>query len=362
MVTYTIKLLDPMGNLIYSIDNFLSFTYTRPLNDIGSLTVPLPYSFDVSLLRLDGRLCVYRDGRLDTETVWLIRKVTKRLSSRGEKTIIVEAVSANELLKRRLIAYASDTAYSEKTDQADDMMKQIVRENMGASATETSRSWASYLTVQADTSQGPSLTSSFAWANVMDTLQDISQATITAGSSVYFDVVAPTQSTLEFRTYRDYRGIDHRFPGGTNPVILSTERGNITEITRAYDWTNEVTYVYANGGGFGSERGTATASSAERIGNSVFNRREATANAQTGAGESLQQTANAGLRSGRPVRIFDATLVNVPGTEYGVHWGWGDLITAEYESESIDCSIDAIQISFAKGKETIKGVLRAMED
>lgn len=362
--TYEVFLTTDNGTLLDIIDEWLSLKYVRTVNGIGTLVLVLPGSYDTSLLLLDGRIAVYRDGVLDTETTWLIRGITKKLDSNGRKTVEVEALSANEILDRRVIAYDSGTAQTNKTDYADNLMKAYVNENLGSAASPSTRSVASYLAIESSGSLGPTLSWEAAWDGLLDVLQDIGQSTITAGSAVYFDIVAPTLSTLEFRTYRGQRGNDHRYPNGINPVVLSVERGNLSTITRAYDWSDEITYVYAAGTGVGAARDVQTASSSDRIGQSAFNLREGLAQATgtTSGSVSLADAADAALRKGRPKRFFDATIVNVPGTAYGIEWGWGDLITAEYEGEAVDCAIDSIEISIAKGKENLRAVLRAEED
>ena len=258
------------------IDEWLYLKYDRALNNVGSLELGLDGEYpNFSLAKLDGRIVVWRNGKLDMETSWLIRRMIKSLDEDGTLGVSIGAFSANEILNRRIVAYDSGTSYANKTGiRADNMMKQVVRENFGGSATNTSRNISTYFEVEADTGLGPVLTKAFAWNNTMDVIQDISLTTISAGSAVYFDVVSPVYSTFEFRTYRAQRGIDHTFPNGQNPVILSPERGNLTSVLRSFDYSDEVTYVYAGGAGFNQFQFVATASSIDRINQSPLNRRE----------------------------------------------------------------------------------------
>jgi hypothetical protein len=360
---YEIWLTDTRGNTLDVIDEWLSLTYTRSVNNIGALSLELDGNYPAQFLKLDGRLIVARNGKNDSDTAWLIRKISRQLDNNGQYTIVVNAVSAVELLKRRIVAYAAGTAYADKTDQADDMMKAIVRENLGSLATDSARNISTYLAVQNDTSQGPTTSKAFSRDNVLEVLQDISNTTIVAGSAVYFDIVAPTIDTLEFRTYRDYRGVDNSYPYGLNPVVLSSDRGNLVNVTRTYDWNDEITYAYAGGQGTEEARQVTTASSRTRIGQSPLNRREGFRNASnTTDATALQDEANAALWEGRPKRAFLGELVNVPGTtEYAVHWSLGDKVTAEFQGESIDCIIEAVQVTVAGGKEDIKASLRVEE-
>ena len=362
-VTYEVWLLDPFGNLLDVIDDWLYLKYDRALNNVGSLELGLDGGYpNFSFIKLDGRIVVWRNKKIDMETSWLIRRMIKTLDEDGTLGISIGAFSANELLTRRIVAYDAGTIYSDKVGMAaDNMMKQVIRENFGASATDTSRNLSTYFSVEGDTGQGPALTKSFAWNNVLDVTQDISLTTISGGSSVYFDVVAPAFNTFEFRTYRTQRGIDHTFPNGQNPVILSPERGNLTSVLRSFDYSNEATYIYAGGAGFNQFQFVATASSIDRIGQSPLNRREMFLSSG-GIAQTVTDDAAAGLRENRPQRIFQGKLVNVPGTtEYGVHWNFGDLVTVEFEGETINCSIDAVSIEVADGNEDIIATLRAIE-
>lgn len=361
--SYEVRLMDSIGNTLDIIDDWLSLQYVRKINDVGSFTLVLDGNYNASYLKLDGRIVVFRNNKIDGNTAWLIRRVTRELDSNGRRNFVINATAAIELLKRRIVAYDAGSAYTNKTAAADNMMKAIVRENLGSLATDTNRDLSTYLTVEGNTSLGPVVSKAFSRDNVFDVLQDISDATVVAGSAVYFDIVTPAYNSLEFRTYRGYRGLDNSFPGGLVPVILSSHRGNLANVTRTYDWMDEITYVYAGGRGQEANRQIATASSQERIGQSPFNRREGFRNSSnTDGATALQNEANAGLWEGRPKRTFLAELVNVPGaTEYAVHWNFGDKVTAEFEGESIDCIIEAVQVTVAGGKEDIKASLRVEE-
>jgi len=369
-VNYSVSLLNPIGEQLDLLDDWLTLSYTRSVNDVGVLELVLDGNYSpFANLKLDGRLVVWRNagGRsyADTDTVFLIRQIERTLSSSGQRTITVVGLSAVELLRRRIVAYDAGSSQASKSDLADDLLKEIVAENLGSSATDSNRDISTYLDIEADVSLGPTVTTDFARDNVLSVCQEISQSTIQAGSPVYFDVVAPTQSTLEFRTFRGQRGLDHTFPSGTNPVVLSPDRGNLVNVRRTYDWSDEVTFAYVGGQGLESDRDVQSASSGDRIANSPLNRRErfVSYSQATSGSAALVNQAEAALREGRPKRSFVGELVNVPGaTEYGVHWKFGDLVTAQFEGESVDCMVEAVQVSFVRGRESINAKLRVVED
>jgi len=46
-----------------------------------------------------------------------------------------------------------------------------------------------------------------------------------------------------------------------------------------------------------------------------------------------------------------------------VHWGWGDIVTAEYEGMSFDCHVEAVAVTIdASGTEIVTGLLRSESD
>jgi hypothetical protein len=362
--TYEVWLLDPTGNLLDIIDEWLYLRYDRVLSDIGTLELGLDGSYpNPDFIKLDGRIIVWRNGSIETETSWFIRRIIKTMEGDGTLTISIAAFSANEILTRRIVAYDAGTSYADKTGLADDVMKEILAENFGSSASNSARNLSTYFSIESDTSQGASISKQFSWNNIMDVIQDISLTTISAGSATYFDVVAPTFNSLEFRTYRGQRGLDHTAGTGKNQVIFSPERGNVVSCLRTFDYSSEISYVYAGGAGFNQFRYIATASDSGRIGQSPFNRREMFLNAtQEGVATAVDNAAQAALRENRAQRAFHCEIVSIPGaTEYGVHWRFGDLVTVQFEGETIDCSIDAMAVEVEDGQETIKATLRALE-
>jgi hypothetical protein len=325
--------------------------------------VDLPADFPISYLQIDGWLEVWRRAAgglnyLDTETVWFIRDVSRRLNERGERFITVIAYSAADLLKRRIVAYAAGSSQAEKTGAADNLMKAIVRENLGSLATDTSRSISAYLSVQADSGAGPSLSKAFSRRNVLTVLQELAQASLEAGTALFFDIVAPEVGSLEFRTYTGQRGIDHSSTGARR-VTLSPAYGTLTEVVRRYDHASEQNYIYAGGQGEESSRAVATASDASRISLSPFNRCEGWVDARNTADSGLLSAeAQAALRAGRPRQEFSGKILNTGSVQYGREWAFGDRISAEFDGEVVDGRVDEINVRVENGQEEIQAGLR----
>jgi hypothetical protein len=364
---YYIDVATPQGVRIAQMDNFLALSYARTINDYGVMTLDLDPETDRSLFRLDGRLGIWRQPTggglgLEFETIWFVRNTKRLMLASGERRLRITAVSALELLTRRIIAYAAGSAQAEKTaTDADNLLKDFVDENMGASATDTDRHWHDLITIAADESLGTHVDKACARRDLLTVCQEVADQSQQLGYPLYFDIICPTYGTLEFRTWINQRGADRR-AGSANPLILSPEMGAISEGEYEENYMGEATYVYAGGEGLESLREIATASDTARIGSSPFGRRELFRDARQGStGDSLTAEASAALYERRPRRLFSGSLTDTEQVKYGRDWRWGDRITVQFEGEQFDCEISAVKVSVSNGRETVQAALRAEE-
>jgi hypothetical protein len=368
---YYIELGNVTGVRVAVIEDSDRLECALRVNDVSSIFLTIPYYKYVSLVQVpDGRLKVFRsvDGGpfyLLGETLWLLRKPTYTLDSRGRLALYLTGYSANHLFKRRIVAYNAGSAQAGMTDEADDMMKAIVNQNFSSGATDTARQLSSSLfTIQPNLSLAPSITKTFPRHNVLTVLQEIAETSAIAGTYLAFDTVVSDIATdlLEFRTYIQQRGIDHTSPSGTNPVILAHELGNLTDLKLIYDYTDEINYVYAGGQGEGSNRVIQTASDDVRIALSPFNRIEGWRDARNdAAAAAVLAEARSGLREGRPKKIFSGKANDTLTTRFGREYDLGDQITAQFLGTSIDCRVDAVHILMADGKEDVDFELQSAE-
>lgn len=284
---YAIYVCDPFGLRLGDASRFIALSYARAVNTWTTLTLALPSTFDQTLLRIpDGRIEVWRRigaGRevLDTETTWLIKTIQNERDERGVETLTIEADTPLCVLKEpgRFVNYdASSETNADFTSQPlDDAIKTIAQQNIGPSDSSLStqvRNLAAYISIAPNLSLGPVGSKSFAWRDCLKVMQEIANASAEAGTYLAFDIIAPTPATLEFRTYTGWRGVDHRFPGGLNPVIIGPEFGNMGASVLRTDYRGETTYALAGGKGEGSARLTAEAFDSARIGASPFGLRE----------------------------------------------------------------------------------------
>ena len=370
---YRITVSDPFGTPLCDASDFVSLKYARVVNDVSPLTLTLPSTFDTSLLRIpDGRIEVWRrldSGReyLDTQTTWLIKAIEHVRDASGKVVISVEADTPLSILgDPGRVQYAQDAAYAAEgsgSAPADNFIHTLAMAATGDVVLNVNisngRRITPYLTYGTPQGLGITVAKAYAWRNVLKIMQEIAEASTQQGVYIAFDIVAPTPDTLEFRTYAYQRGIDHRYPSGTNPVLLSPSFGNLGETTLRRDWRDVASFVYCGGKGDAANQTLGSARDLTLIGASPFGRREKfieyTNSSDT---TTLNNEAYAELRASRPRITFSGRIIQTPDTLYGVHWQWGDYVTVRDFGQQFDCRIDAITVTVQDGTESIDAWLR----
>jgi hypothetical protein len=350
------------GTKIALLDQYVQATYAKATNSVGGYSIMLPNPFDSSLLAIDQRVQFWRkptSGAAYIDFQGFVRKFVRKTDARMVSTIIVSGPDMNDLLRRRIVAYYAGSAQSSMTDQADDMMKEIVRDNLAGDAV-AARDITSYgFSVQANLTAAPSITKAFSWHNVLAVLQDIAKASVTAGTYLYFDIVPTTDTAFEFRTYIDQRGADRTYPDGASPVIIGQQWQNLRVPTLTHNWLEERNYIYGGGQGEKSNRNIQEVSDATRIGVSVYGRREGFREAtdrETDAG--VEAAAQAELQLRAPTIGFTGQILDTGATRYGLDWGFGDKVTVQHRGFSFDAWVNAVKVSVqSSGKETVVGKL-----
>ena len=353
----TFRLADPLGVFLTEIANYASYTYVLNCSpgQVGVLELELPQSFNTALLLRDGRIGPWRSisGRTpynDNGAQYTIETIRYTSTS-----TLVRAYHATGLMDRRIIAYAAGSAYASKAATfADDQIKTFWKENAGASISsadrdgvETQADLSAYITTQANLGTGASVAKAAARRSLLAVAQELAEASSTAGTYLTFEIIAPTESTLELRTYTTQRGVDRR-ASTASPVILREQAGVLENASLTIDYHDEVTFVVAGGQGEGTARLIATALDTTRMGVSPFGRIETFAdmsNVNSAAG--LQDDADSGLRNGRPIITFTGDLIETPALTRGIQFDLGDMLTAEdpQTHQQYDVRLDMVQES-----------------
>ena len=359
MTSYEIWYTDDAGNKIDYIDNMVALEYTLVSGDVGRMRLSLP--FDDSRLYnapFPDRQChIYRcsDIGAELEDVFFCRNWDKDVDDSGREITVITGVTANHLLWRRIVGYAAGTSQADKTDLADDFMKEVVTENLGTSATAVRQF---NISIQGDLGAAPSLSKAFAWEKVLSVARALQAQSRAAGTEVFFRLYANTPTTFIFETMTGQPGQD-RTVTGNNPLLFGVKFGNVAGSRYSEEYIDEVNYVYAGGRGQGSDRNIQERSDDDRINISQWNRIEAFApatNATTDAG--VQAVGDNRLVRGRPVRRYAPTLLSTESTPYGGSgWRLGDRSTINHIGNlQFDVIIRAVNVRVdGRGQEKITG-------
>ena len=269
----------------------------------------------------------------------------------------LETRDGNDLLSRRIAAYyAGESQTSVSSSPADDVMKELVRDNFidnaDYSGTPTnSRSISgSGFSVESDTSEGGNITKGFSWRNVLDTLVDIQAESRSAGTEVFFAVIDTSESTEKFVTSTGQLGADR-----TSQFGFSLSYGNLYNPSLETDASFENNVVYSGGQGDGKTRIVATAEDEAKSLAGGFSRNETFLQSNGRTSAAVQSDANGELVRGRSSIIFSGDVLDSPSFRYGVDWDFGDKVPVYYSGLSFDALVTAVNITIdSVGRETIK--------
>ena len=359
MAKYEVWLTTDTGKRLALLDGVLWMQATRVANAIGRLNLGVRPSFDTTWLKRDRLVQVWRrpeGGPLSLWRAYFLRGW--RFETQGSvERLTLNGADANDLLRRRVVAYAAGTSQGKKTaTEADDLMKEVVDENMVSCGT-AARNW-SLLSVQMDLTLGPQLNKAVAWRTLQNVLKDLNKASRAAGTEVFYDVVAATVESdsisFQFRTKTGQPGQDLTDRG----ALFSEARRNLVDPYYDIDYGAEVNYVYGLGQGEGSDRNTQEVSDTDRINASTWNRCEAIADARNeDTDNGVREAARAALIEGRPIRRAGGKVLDTQAARFGLDWQWGDKVTFRYRDE-FDCIIRAVTLSLdGNGTETIQARL-----
>lgn len=378
--SYTIKHCPPGVWTPTYLTKVIRCAYARGENDAGEMTLVLPDGwYDPSLFLPHSRFVVetWQPGQApyaDLDTVWfMVDGPFYDLADDGSEIVTVECQDAlGFVLSGHHVAANQYDADAYKLDEADDMCKAVVREQMGTLAADTARDLSAYLGVAADTAAAPIIRLGFERLPVLEALQKIAHASAEAATPTWlgFDVVLanPATGALEFRTYTGQRGADHRSPSGAaGPVVLSAISGTLSRVRSGRAYRGAASVVYAAGESVGDLKPVVSEQDDALIALSPFGRRELYVDTQAPDAATLQWEAKAALRRARPRQFLEARVQENAQALRGVHWNWGDRVTAEHRSETYDARVEKIGVTLepAQGgglRDTVEVLIRGESD
>lgn len=362
------------GTRIVEDVDFIRLRWGRAVDDAGYFELEISGGlFQPWWFAKDNRVEVWRQaappaGPWQLLMVGFMRTIKRELQGALE-TVTISGPDSLYLLGSRIINATRNSTDAKKTGAADDLMKALVRKQMGEDAV-TDRDWSDYgFSVEADESAGATVSIRANHENLLDVLREIAEKSRQKqregdGTAIYFDVVNPTPTTFEFQTFAGLRGVDRSWGSGVNPVILSVENDTLRSATLIRDYTDEITYVYSAGLGQNNVRAVTEVYDDARLGESVFSRREWLEDARSALTEDERtDVGQKALEQRKPVFKFTGEIVDQPGLMFGQDWGLGDRVTAIVSGEQYDVEVWAVLGEVDQdGRETLTGKLRYGDD
>src|SRR5574343_782046 len=139
---YQVWLDDALGTRVTELGSLIGMSIVKGVQS-GAWSVALPGDFDLYLIAKDQLIEFWRKPYLSLQPqllfVGMVKTIRQEENESGIGNLIIGGPDARALLGSRIVAYPAGSAQAAKTDYADDMMKAIVRENLGSTATDTTR-------------------------------------------------------------------------------------------------------------------------------------------------------------------------------------------------------------------------------
>lgn len=374
--SHTVYLCDYYGRRLALLDGWDSLQYSRATNGTGKLRIDVPASVGWSDINIGQWIEVWREPRRGyaskLEGLYSINKLPRAQNrSRGRFTSI-QGVIATATLDFHIVTANKAQSWSLKSNMpADNIMKVFVRENFGVDAdtartglgffpnTAGGRSWTSLLgfTVQPDYSLAPVQTVEGAGIRILEVLNSIVKSAAEDEANpcrLFFDLV-PTglneQFGLQFRTYKDLRGIDRGLSSATPLILPSYTCFGDIEMDR--DHEREVNQVYAATNGDNAARTIYAYTDQARRYLHPYNLREEFIDAGPYPDDTVaRQKSYKKLREGKPTVRFRADFLPNPAYAYNIDFFYGDKMGVELWGDLYEVVYEGFDNTVtAKGEE-----------
>ncbi len=381
MAEYTIYVKNIFNQTIAVITEFYKLEYFRQEMGVGSLYLDLPLDKygDINF-EIDGRLEVWRktphtEPKLVGDTQWLIRLVRKKIDEQGLNNFRITCHDAVDILNKRIVAYTNGTAYTNKgVDYADDVMKEVVRENFCDLVVDTSRDISDWFDVAESESLAPqvSLPNDIGFRIVRPILDELCELSLSAGTYLTYDVIYDQSlKKFIFKTYVGQRGVD-RSSTSQKRLIMSCVNDRtpilgrgLSYISSGIDALDERTFIYS--GGKAEDKNTiyVTVADEERISGSPFGRWEDFIDASDPENTSYsQKIAEAAKWLNHKQRIIEINghIEQTEGILYGRDYDFGDIVGIQYLGSIYNIHLDDLHVVVDENnKEEVTIFTRTLE-
>jgi hypothetical protein len=211
-----------------------------------------------------------------------------------------------------------------------------------------------------ETTVGARWTGDRAYEKLFKGIQDIALAT-----EFDFDIVGTGAGLFEFRTYAGQRGADRSTVGldtftalnaaGNQPVIFSIENETMQDVVKSLPRSEEKNRYFVLGQGQDAARVVTVSEDATLQDDSPWNLCEDTVNAVIqGDASALPDVGAAALAKAKPKTILTFRVLQQPKQLYGLHYTWGDIVTARLDGVDKHLKITGMSGAFDDGGERIE--------
>lgn len=353
---YLVRIYSPLTGALQAVfDDWRFLQVERYLNSYDLVTFAIDGNDPrVEFFALDAIIEVWR--KIDREDAQWYRECTT-LHRTGQKELtegqlaIFTSYSRGliDLLRRRVLGYYANTAYTLKSGPGETVMKEFVDENAGPGANSLDRAADGItlgLTVEASAALGAVWSGARSWQGLLDVVQEIALAT-----QVDFEIIREGSSDrlFLFRTNYPQLGTDR-----TASIVFSPSIGNMLAPSYTLSRTEEVTRVIVLGQGQEDSRRIITRESAAPIVESPWNTIETTTDARnqsTIAG--MQDVGDVQLTKAKAQESFSFNVLQTASFQYGADYFVGDIVSAGFLDVSTTKKIVAAKLHIAEGRENV---------
>lgn len=360
---YWLNILDLAGNKVAQLSDsnadagFQYLVATRKRNDVGILRTiisqEIPQAQPFHDLEAGEMLMaeLVRSNPAEDISIYVewrgFVRPAKWMAEGASLPMEIWGVHENALLEWRRIMWSANTDNRSVFSgvAAETVAKLLVQYNATASATTaagraTSGAYSSFpITIEADAGQGGSISTSFAWLNLLPALQRVA----TLGGGDFSLEYAGDSVSWEFQWHQPYLGTNR-----SAEVVFALDRGNMQNpvLDLANPW--EPTVAVVAGQGQGDDRALVVRTGPHY--NSAFSREVFIDARDLSTTAALQDRGDQRLDEMKSRNVLDFTVKQTDGLKYGRDYFLGDLVSWRFSGLSGTQQVDSVEIELSDGK------------
>jgi hypothetical protein len=381
---YKAMLYSPDGEFLAQFENFRRLEIVHLINGVDRCTMTiegqddrLDYFTTNAILEIWRKIPGYTPSAVPAERLkpngWYVEweglqsDIQRTVFRNGDEQAVMRLDGFLDLVSRREVMWYATKSSSESKKvsiAAQTAIHEFVEENCGAQALATNGRFIDGaidgFSVATSDGEGPVWSGARAYRKVLDVIANIGDY-----ASIDFNVVGIGDGNFEFRTYVDQLGKDRTTNGldsttgkngaGNAPVTFSLSADNIEQITYKTERRASVNVVCALGKNQYTSRDYNIQVNAAEIDDRRINQREATRNCNTqDDANELQISAREWIETKKAREDFTFVPLITPSTVYGVHYWWGDKMTARFKDIIRDKRLVGLKIVVDENIETFQ--------